>query len=232
MYFSGSADCPSFAANRFRKNFCSVCQSSIQDHSGASDIDVANAIEYSADKVPSLILRRQNDAHDGIESCLYMGGFKSAVNLDFLKNHHIGLIICAAKDLAQTFGPKYQRQLEKRSQELPQIKVVTVPWIDTPQQVLDETTFEQALLSIFQCQSNVLVHCAQGKSRSGVICIGFLALIKPTVTVEDLAKEVKSRRGMAEPNYGFMQQLIKLQKDGFFTRTLELATRSVTSEDM
>ena len=51
-----------------------------------------------------------------------MGGFKSAVNLDFLKNHHIGLIICAAKDLAQTFGPKYLRQLEKRSQELPQIK--------------------------------------------------------------------------------------------------------------
>ena len=43
---------------------------------------------------------------------------------------------------------------------------------------------------------NPLVHCAQGKSRSGVICIGFLALIKPTVTVEDLAKEVKSRRGM------------------------------------
>ena len=43
---------------------------------------------------------------------------------------------------------------------------------------------------------NPLVHCAQGKSRSGVICIGFMALIKPTVTVEDLAKEVKSRRGM------------------------------------
>ena len=41
-----------------------------------------------------------------------------------------------------------------------------------------------------------------------------------------------STLGMAEPNYGFMQQLIKLQKDGFFTRTLELATRSVTSGDM
>ena len=37
-----------------------------------------------------------------------------------------------------------------------EIKVVTVPWIDTPQQVLDETTFEQALLSMFQCHSNVL----------------------------------------------------------------------------
>ena len=78
-----------------------------------------------------------------------------------------------------------------------EIKVVTVPWIDTPQQVLDKTTFEQALLSTFQYQYNVLVHCSQGKSRSGVICIGFLALIKPTVAIEDLAKEVKSRRGIA-----------------------------------
>ena len=74
-----------------------------------------------------------------------MGGFKSAVNLDFLRNHHIGLIICAAKDLAKTFGPKYQKLVEKRSQELSQIKVVTVPWNDTPQQVLDEATFEQSL---------------------------------------------------------------------------------------
>ena len=49
-------------------------------------------------------------------------------------------------------------RMEKLSEIKPpfEIKVVTVPWIDTPQQVLDETTFEQALLSIFQCQSNVL----------------------------------------------------------------------------
>ena len=84
------------------------------------------------------------------------------------------------------------------------------------------------LVSIFQCQSNVLVHCAQGKSRSGAICIGFLALIKPTVVIDDLAKEVKSRRNMAEPNYGFMKQLNQLQKDGFFVRTLDLATRTTT----
>ena len=77
---------------------------------------------------------------DGIETCLYMGGFKSAVNLDFLKNHHIGLIICAAKDLAQTFGSKYLRQLEKRSQELPQIKGGLVSesfplWFNPPKNV-------------------------------------------------------------------------------------------------
>ena len=83
-----------------------------------------------------------------------------------------------------------------------------------------------SIVSIFHCQSNVLVHCAQGKSRSAVICIGFLALIKPTVVIEDLAKEVKSRRNTAEPNYGFMQQLNKLQKDGFFVRTLDLAMQS------
>ena len=62
MYFSGKAGCSSFKANPFRKNICTLCQSSIQDHSGASDTDIANAIEYSADNVPTLILRRQNNA--------------------------------------------------------------------------------------------------------------------------------------------------------------------------
>ena len=58
MCFSGVAGCPNFRANPFRKNICSLCQSRIQDHSGASDTDIANAIEYSADNIPTLILQR------------------------------------------------------------------------------------------------------------------------------------------------------------------------------
>lgn len=91
-----------------------------------------------------------------------------------------------------------------------------MPWIDTTSQVLEKNELENILQAIFQCQSNVLVHCAQGKSRSGTICVAFLALLKPTVAIEDLTKEVKSKRAMAEPNPGFMQQLNQFQKDGFF----------------
>ena len=67
-----------------------------------------------------------------------MGGFKSALNLEFLKSNKIGLIICAAKNLAQTFGPSYQRKVQKRDETLPHIQVVELPWVDNMQQILEQ----------------------------------------------------------------------------------------------
>ena len=67
----------------------------------------------------------------------------------------------------------------------------------------------------------MLVHCAQGKSRSAVICISYLALLRPSDPISNLTQEVKSKRNMAEPNCGFFSQLKKLQKDGFFQKLHE-----------
>ena len=211
MCFSGLSNCPTFRANPFRKNICSLCQCKIQDHSGASQADIATAIEYSADHVPSKILQTS-----GTSFCLYMGGMKSAVNLEFLQNNQIKLIICAAKDLGKVFGPKYEKMVEKRNKNIPDLKVVQVDWVDTIDQKLCEEELKKILQTIYQCPFGVLVHCAQGKSRSGVICISFLAMLNPTVGIEDIAKQVKSKREMAEANHGFMQQLHQLQKDQFF----------------
>jgi len=49
MHFSGELPCPQFEANIFRKNFCQVCQGRIEKHDGASEKDVAAALEYSVD---------------------------------------------------------------------------------------------------------------------------------------------------------------------------------------
>ena len=83
-------------------------------------------------------------------------------------------------------------------------------------QILDKAEVEEIMIAMYHSKSNVLVHCAQGKSRSAVICICFLAVLKPTVSIKDIVKEVQSRRSMAEPNHGFLQQLIQWQRDGFF----------------
>ena len=79
--------------------------------------DISNAIEYTADNVPTLILAQENG------SKMFMGGYKAAINCEFLRKNEIELVICAAKDLEKTFGPKYQKLVEKRSQTLPQITV-------------------------------------------------------------------------------------------------------------
>ena len=125
--------------NPFRKNICSVCQSKIQDHASASDKEVASAIEYIAESIPSLILQQENGPD------IFMGGFKSALNLEFLKSNKIGLIICAAKNLAQTFGPSYQRKVQKRDETLPHIQVVELPWVDNMQQILEQCELKNIL---------------------------------------------------------------------------------------
>ena len=109
-----------------------MCQSKIQDHASASDKEVASAIEYIAESIPSLILQQENGPD------IFMGGFKSALNLEFLKSKKIGLIICAAKNLAQTFGLSYQRKVQKRNETLPHIQVVELPWVDNMQQILEQ----------------------------------------------------------------------------------------------
>lgn len=152
-----------------------------------------------------------------------MGGFKSAVNLEFLINHDIGMIVCAAKDLAKTFGPKYQRLVEKRNQALPNIHYVQVDWIDHVNQAIDSKVLRNVILAIHQCQNSVLVHCAQGKSRSAVICIGYMASLRPTVAISDIVKEVKSKRNMAEPNHGFLLQLTELQRRNYFSEIVSEA---------
>ena len=50
MHFTCEVTCAEFVPNRFRKNFCVVCQSKIQQHSGAKPEHVVAALEYSVDK--------------------------------------------------------------------------------------------------------------------------------------------------------------------------------------
>ena len=42
---------------------------------------------------------------------LYLGGYKSAVNLDFLQSANIRLVVSTAKGLDTVLGPKYKKQV-------------------------------------------------------------------------------------------------------------------------
>ena len=218
MYFSGTASCPEFVPNRFRKNVCSGCQSLIQNHSGAKDEFVKAAIEYSVDSLPSKIWS-MSDCH------LFMGGFKSAMNIAFLTENRIGLIVCAAKNLSATFGSKYKKLIEKRRSTLPEINEVTLDWVDSNQQKLDKKELSSVLSLIHRTmnfdQKSVLVHCAQGKSRSAVVCIAYLAsLNSTTMSLQNVIEYVKSQRKMAEPNPNFHERLKVLELEKAFDHML------------
>ncbi len=57
----------------------------------------------------------------------------------------------------------------------------------------------------------MLVHCAQGKSRSAVLAVAYL-ILRHEMTVTEAMSTIKARRGMAEPNPGFRQQLADMER--------------------
>jgi len=54
---------------------------------------------------------------------------------------------------------------------------------------------------------NVLVHCSQGVSRSASLAIAYL-MWRTGGTYRDVFDSVKAHRGVANPNIGFICQLI------------------------
>ena len=54
IHFTGESACPSFSANLFRKDVCNVCQSKIASHSGATEQQIVEALEYTAKKGENL----------------------------------------------------------------------------------------------------------------------------------------------------------------------------------
>jgi hypothetical protein len=54
---------------------------------------------------------------------IFLGGFKSALNQEFLEHGDIDFIVCAAKDLHQKFGEKYETMIGERNDNFPNIEV-------------------------------------------------------------------------------------------------------------
>ena len=70
---------------------------------------------------------------------------------------------------------------------------------------------------------NVLVHCAQGKSRSSTIVVAYV-MASMKLSWEKALEYVQERRKMAQPNPGFLKRLARLNtEDKFISFCKELA---------
>lgn len=70
-------------------------------------------------------------------------------------------------------------------------------------------------------KKRVLVHCIQGISRSVSMVIAYL-ITKEGFNLKDAYQLVKSKRFLARPNKGFLNQLIILEKKIYGTNTLTI----------
>ena len=76
---------------------------------------------------------------------------------------------------------------------------------------------------------NVFIHCSQGVSRSTTLAIAYRMWLEKR-QYEDVFAEVKERRGVANPNIGFICQLIQWYKrrteDAEFAKVYRIAPQS------
>ena len=146
------------------------------------------------------------------------GGYKAAINIDWIKKNNVRLIVNTAKGMESILGPKFARGIVKRKETCPDTEILELLMDDDLQQKLDIKELGQAasrILASLKSGSSVLVHCMQGKSRSSTLVVATLCLEWRRPVMEVLAF-VKEKRNMAEPNINFMTQLKKMEANGDF----------------
>ena len=208
--------CSSFSPNRLRPDICTECYHKIFAHSSdavTDDKQIRAALEYSnkGRKVPSVILEEEGLGH------LYLGGYASVLNKSFLLSAAVSGIVNTAKGL-EMFGPVWMKGLQ-RAKDLG-IEFLELNWIDSEDQVLSIQDLERVVHFIRkhrQKGGGVLVHCAQGKSRSTTAVIAYLLAEKNIhENVFETLEFIKSKRMMAQPNNNFLKILETHSKNGVF----------------
>jgi protein-tyrosine phosphatase len=167
------------------------------------------AMEFSQskEKVPSCIEERR-EGRGG----LWHGGFKAVMNHDFLRAEGITHVVNTAKGL-EMFGPKYTEAVEKAKSEL-NVTFLNLDWIDATSFEISDDSLDECCRFIHKARTSgnsVLVHCAQGKSRSATAVVAHLMASYRWTYSEALAA-VQARRKMAEPNPTFQQRLRTFEK--------------------
>ena len=65
---------------------------------------ISAALEFSVDKVPSLVWEKGAGK-------LFLGGYKAALNIPFIKKNKISLIVDTARGLEDVLGPRYKKMV-------------------------------------------------------------------------------------------------------------------------
>jgi len=119
-----------------------------------------------------------------------------------LKNLKVNFVLNVTNDLPNKF---------ENSQDI-QISYCRIPIIDDNSQPIGHT-FNEAFSFIERAKStgsNVLIHCAQGRSRSVAITAAYVMKYEG-MTYEQALQHIQKARQTAQPNAGFTKQLLAFE---------------------
>eukprot|EP00121_Abeoforma_whisleri_P001439 Awhi_evm3s1279 len=179
-----------FIPNKFRCHICQTCNQLWSQHASTTPEQATAAITKSSTSI---------------------GSFQSAINEPFLKTNDISAVITVARDLG-SFFPIFGSRMPEVSKNLKH------GWLQLDlNDSLDQNLSDEFgkgiewLDETLNKGGRVLIHCAQGKSRSTSLIIAFM-ILKRGESYNDTLKHIKEKRPMAEPNSYFEMQLKQMEK--------------------
>ncbi|KAI9026747.1 protein-tyrosine phosphatase-like protein [Hyaloraphidium curvatum] len=201
--------CSRFTTHAFRPRQCRECGLWLTDHAPTAVALGAEGLE----QVGKFIAAGQAgepanrvELGDGLAGKLWIGGFE-ACRARFLREHDIAHAVNCAKGLEAMF-PKWAVEVRPLL-ELGQLEVLRLELMDYAEQALPPELLVNAVRFVHRVRAgvtNCLVHCAQGKSRSGAVTVAYVMACLDMGVDEALA-HVRRFRGTVEPNEGFMSAL-------------------------
>ena len=142
--------------------------------------------------INNVIYKKDSNPIDHIIDNIYLGDFRTADNLDILKQHKITHIINCAFNLPN----KFPEQITYKRLELR----------DEPNQPIIEKLEEAYQFIKENKDKNIFVHCVFGKSRSASVVIYYIMKEKK-INFKEAKEFVKNIRKLVEPNSGFEMEL-------------------------
>jgi hypothetical protein len=210
--FAGASNCPAFLLNKMRLNarnakvVCADCGDQLLNHKEEavkeSDI-LAYLAHIEGHDGGNCILSKEEESGE-----LWCGGRGVSLR-GFVEKHDIGAVINASNlhlEARRDFQ-EWAKKVEKIEKE-GLIEVLRMGWEDAETQTLDG--LDKAVRWLHQKRDeekkNVVVHCAQGKSRSGAIIVAYL-MCKEKLPYAEGLKMAQLKRNIIQPNAAFAVEL-------------------------
>ena len=144
--------------------------------------------------IKNAIYKKDTNPIDHIIDNIYLGDFRTADDINLLKEYNITHIINCAFNLPNKFPNEITyKRLDLR---------------DEPNQPIIEKLEEAYEFIKENKDKNIFIHCVFGKSRSGSVVI-FYIMKEKKLNFQDAKNYVKNIRNIVEPNSGFELELNK-----------------------
>jgi|TARA_B110000908_G_C10214717_1_gene432137 protein-tyrosine phosphatase len=126
---------------------------------------------------------------------VFIGNLASAFDIEALEQHHIQGIVCTVNGITHTHS----------------LPILSIPLSDHQDEEFKH--YFDSIVDFSNQHTNVLYHCSYGVSRSTTAALTVILTRNKDLALPDALEQIRKKRPSANPNIGFINQLIDWTTD-------------------